>query len=165
MVQSGLLLRSYWQVELCPWRDSNGNVDIRIFARDHCYGAGADAGAPAGLPAADGGLDTNQTYDPVSTASSFGSDGGAIAHGEVFNYTVPVAMPAPGRRLTVTIAWTDPAGAIDDAGTLVSPLERQRLITPHLITALNHSSIDCRMYCVCKAESFCFIPIVSSSSQ
>jgi hypothetical protein len=109
------------QVEKCPWRDSNGNVDVRVFARDHSIGAGADAGSPAGLPAADGGIDTNQTYEPVATASSFGCNGGAIAHGEVFNYTVSVSFPAPGRQLTATMAWTDPAGTIDDTGSLVGP--------------------------------------------
>ncbi len=75
-------------MELCPWRDANGNVDVRFFARDHFLGAGAS---------------DNTTYDPVSIATSFGASGGAIAHGEEFVYTIGVTLPAPGRTLTVTM--------------------------------------------------------------
>ncbi len=74
------------QIELCPWRDANGNVDVRLFARDHSLGAGAS---------------DNETYEPVSAATSFGASGGAIAHGEAFTYTVGATLPAPGRLFTV----------------------------------------------------------------
>ncbi len=75
-------------MEFCPWRDANGNVDVRLFARDHFLGAGAS---------------DNITYDPVAAASSFTAGAGAIAHGEEFTYTVGVGLPAPGRTLTVTM--------------------------------------------------------------
>jgi hypothetical protein len=84
----GALARRRAQVELCPWRDANGNVDVRLFARDHFLGAGAGM---------------NETYDPVAEASSFGASGTAIAQGEEFSYAVAVTLPAPGRTLTVTM--------------------------------------------------------------
>ena len=107
------------QVETCPWRDSNGNVDVRMFARDHAYGAGAEFGAPAGVPASDGGLDTNETYDPVNVAENFGADAGSIANEETFIYTMGITYPAPGRWLSATLVWTDQAGTVGNEGALV----------------------------------------------
>jgi hypothetical protein len=97
-------------VELCPWRDANGNVDVRLFARDHFFGAGAGM---------------NETFDPVAEASSFGASGTAIAQGEEFSYAVGVTLPAPGRTLTVTMVRETPPGAPSEFDSDTLRLEQQ----------------------------------------